>query len=89
MVTYRQDAFLLEMLRHEQSLRQWKADGTELDARTSGTPCSTPVSNTEPGLESDDKIIIVRWYRDESTYYTNDCRDIRWVHSSEKSIRKT
>lgn len=29
---------------------------------------------------------IVIWNHDESTYYSNDCRKIRWVHKSETAV---
>ncbi|KAJ7614709.1 hypothetical protein DFH06DRAFT_1344041 [Mycena polygramma] len=30
--------------------------------------------------------VIVVWFHDESTFYANDCRLIRWVHSSETAV---
>lgn len=31
---------------------------------------------------------IVCWYYDQSTFYANDCREVGWVHSSEKATPK-
>jgi hypothetical protein len=39
-------------------------------------------SDSRP-LESQHKRRVVVWYHDESTFYANDCRQIRWVWSGE------
>ncbi|KAJ7509299.1 hypothetical protein B0H11DRAFT_1702935 [Mycena galericulata] len=37
---------------------------------------------------SSDKRIVVIWVHDESMFYANDCRDLRWVHESKKASIK-
>ncbi|KAI0725188.1 hypothetical protein C8Q72DRAFT_785909 [Fomitopsis betulina] len=76
-VTYRQDSFLPKMLRHEASLRQWKADGTE-ELRTSGATAESI------GLAIALLQFTVWWFGDQLSFYAHDRRNVRWVKTSEK-----
>ncbi|KZT64015.1 hypothetical protein DAEQUDRAFT_733158 [Daedalea quercina L-15889] len=76
-MTYRQDSFLPKMLRHEVSLRQWKADGME-ELRTSGATAESI------GLAIALLQFTVWWFGDQSSFYAHDRRDVRWVKTMEK-----
>ncbi|KAH9923506.1 uncharacterized protein B0H18DRAFT_1105310 [Fomitopsis serialis] len=83
-VAYRQGTFLPEMLKHEQNLRQWKADGTEESRAPGRTSESLEVVI---GVTSLDLLLDFTnmWFGDQSTFYANDRRELRWVKTSEKA----
>ncbi|KAF9000389.1 hypothetical protein BDZ89DRAFT_1121659 [Hymenopellis radicata] len=76
-VDYRQNVFL----------PRWRA----LEARTRwwNTTASREYIDLEAGMRAylssaQDARIVVIWRHDESTFYANDRRNLRWVHESEK-----
>lgn len=75
-VHYRQNRFLPRWRELEARTRWWNRNHTdeqiEFDARTRAFFSS-----------SLDARIVVIWRHDESTFYANDRRDLRWVHESE------
>jgi hypothetical protein len=70
-VEYRQLIFLLAWEAFEPSMRSW----------TKNIEDARPVNVT--GLLGP-RIIV--WHHDESTFYANDRRKIRWVHKDEKAV---
>lgn len=69
---YRQNVFLPRWREYEAATRWWKEDGTEDgDAKQRAF------------IAREDGKIVVIWRHDESTFYANDRRKLRWVHSSE------
>ncbi|SJL08507.1 uncharacterized protein ARMOST_11871 [Armillaria ostoyae] len=75
-VNYRQNVFLPLWVELERATRWWKADATEDELN--GQTASERAFIARP----DGKIIVI-WRHDESTFYANDRRKIRWVHASE------
>lgn len=75
-VQYRQEVFLPRMEALEVRMRQWSnEDGTEKP--WTGLDGGTPGCRERP---------VVLWCHDESIYYGNDRRKIRWVHVSESAV---
>ena len=70
-VDYRQLVFLPFWENAEPSMRSW----------TKNIEDARPV--TGPGINTPH---IIVWHHDESTFYANDRRKIRWVHSSETAV---
>jgi transposase len=66
-VYYRQHGFLPTMAQLEIYARSWTDGLLEMDA-------ARPFPRGRA---------VVFWYHDESTFYANDRRDLRWVHESE------
>lgn len=78
-VKYRREVFLPALEKIRPSLRQFTADGEE-------------VKPAEPEGEQGDEVTnqpsrrTVIWWHDESTFYANDRRKVRWVHNGEKAV---
>ncbi|KIM77358.1 hypothetical protein PILCRDRAFT_76818 [Piloderma croceum F 1598] len=70
-VEYRQLVFLPFWKNMEPSMRSW----------TKNIEDARPV--TGPGMSAPH---IIVWHHDESTFYANDRRKIRWVHSGETAV---
>lgn len=68
-VDYRQTKYLPALLKHEGRLRIF-VDGVEYE-----DPEEVPFEGRH----------VVRWYHDESTFFANDRRRVRWVHKSENA----
>ncbi|KAJ3792524.1 hypothetical protein GGU11DRAFT_693328 [Lentinula aff. detonsa] len=67
-VDYQQNTFLPQWEQSHRHARKWDKNGEE----------DTKVPVTGP----DGKVTVI-WRHDESTFYANDRRQLRWVHSSE------
>jgi hypothetical protein len=59
----------------------WKNAAPNMRTWTKNIEDARPVSGS--GIQ--EKYIVV-WHHDESTFYANDRRKIRWVHKSEKAV---
>jgi hypothetical protein len=70
-VQYRQDEYLPALAKLYPGLTMYNNDGTE----------HIPFG---PQLLAPRRIII--WWHDESTFYANDRRKVRWVHVGEKAV---
>jgi hypothetical protein len=66
-VEYRNTVFLLAMTTHEVNQQNYDKDGEESDL-------------CPPEVRSKRRVV---WYHDESTFYANDCRQVRWVWTGE------
>ncbi|KAJ7498272.1 hypothetical protein B0H11DRAFT_1713093 [Mycena galericulata] len=78
-VYYRQNVFLPRWRALQARARHYNSYHTELEIEI------------DAGMRawmSSDKRIVVIWVHDESTFYANDRRDLRWVHESEKASIK-
>ena len=69
-VTYRQDVFLPELAKIDATLRTWAEDGTK-------------VLNAAAIPNARHTVI---WYHDESIFYANDRRTVRWVGGDETAV---
>ncbi|KIK72415.1 hypothetical protein PAXRUDRAFT_180721, partial [Paxillus rubicundulus Ve08.2h10] len=69
-VTYRQQNFLPAWAALQSCMRCWKEGNVLMENVTSDAP----------------ERRVVAWFHDESTFYANDRRKIRWVHQSEGAI---
>jgi hypothetical protein len=74
-VDYRQNVFLPRMSLLEHRLRHWfREDGTEIEWE-----------GLEGGVIGCREKPVVLWCHDESIFYGNDRRKIRWVHKTESA----
>jgi hypothetical protein len=71
-VEYRQLEFIPHWREYEQATRHYNTDGEEEDDAQERAFIARP----------DGKIVVI-WRHDESTFYANDRRKIRWIHHSE------
>ncbi|KAH7930139.1 hypothetical protein BV22DRAFT_1079400 [Leucogyrophana mollusca] len=69
-VTYRQKIFLPAWREIQSRLRHWKEDNVTVE----------DIGAHTPGRR------VVVWFHDESTFYANDRRKLRWVHASEGAV---
>ncbi|KAJ7931020.1 hypothetical protein B0H13DRAFT_1594840 [Mycena leptocephala] len=80
-VHYRQNVFLPRWCEFEARSRWWDSSQTDeqidFNARMRAFMSSAA-----------DARVVVIWRHDECTFYSNDRRDLRWVHSSEKATIK-
>jgi hypothetical protein len=76
-VAYRQNIFLPAMAELDPKMRAWK-NGVEEEEK----PWPNDIEDgTRPFQE-----LTVMWHHDESTFYANDRRQVRWVHEDEKAV---
>ena len=77
-VSYRQNVFLPFMTSIRPHMRQWTKEGAleTISEAAEGPP--------PPFLQGSGRWIVI-WVHDESTFYANDRRVLRWVHSSESA----
>ena len=73
-VAYRQNIFLPAWNEIEKSTRKWDNDGTIISVSESQAQGQTVTT------------VTVVWVHDESTFYANDRRKLRWVHKSEAAV---
>ncbi|KAJ6613315.1 hypothetical protein B0H10DRAFT_2222353 [Mycena sp. CBHHK59/15] len=82
-VNYRQNIFLPRWRELEARSRWWE-DSTQTD-EIIDFQAQMGVYMSRPGL---DARVVVIWRHDESTFYANDRRELRWVHNTEKAAIK-
>ncbi|KIJ08616.1 hypothetical protein PAXINDRAFT_88609 [Paxillus involutus ATCC 200175] len=73
-VKYRQTVFLPAWAHFESKMRNWSVDN--LCTRVDGGGSSGELEGRK----------VVVWFHDESTFYANDRRKLRWVHCSEEAV---
>ena len=76
-VAYRQNTFLPKMADLEPRMRAWK-NGIEEEQK----PWPNDIEDGPRPFED----LTVLWHHDESTFYANDRRQVRWVHKDEKAV---
>jgi hypothetical protein len=70
-VRYHQDVFLPLWQKYQSQMRSWEKE---------------EVPSIEDGMEAPSCRPVVVWFHDESTFYANDRRKLRWVHKSEGAV---
>ncbi|KAL6306661.1 hypothetical protein BKA93DRAFT_748077 [Sparassis latifolia] len=70
-VNYRQEIFLPLIAELEYNARRWSRDGLE------------DIDQNEPRPRN---CRMVFWWHDESVFYANDRRSVRWVHETETAV---
>ncbi len=74
-VEYRQKKYIPAILKHRDKYKVF-IDGNE----------DIPEPDELPSPSATRRVVV--WYHDESTFYANDRRCVRWVHESEKAVPK-
>lgn len=95
-VHYRQDVFLPAVQRYLPTLQQWTKDGTPsvdpsptqpslLHTATPHNSVQVDTVSNQPEPDPPPRRTVF-WWHDESTFYANDRRKVRWVHEKEKAV---
>ncbi|KAF9462284.1 hypothetical protein BDZ94DRAFT_1309757 [Collybia nuda] len=80
-VDYRQKVFLPAWMSLNERTRKWKAGHEEGGKWKAGTMEEEEDTQAEPRNRR-----VVVWFHDESMFYANDRRKLRWVHKGENAV---